>query len=97
VAMACANFKSTQTMVPSWHIAKRMDRDNVSALPILVAVVFLILVAAVAAAAAVFVVDIAAVEGIDGMEQIAVIPQIETNFGFVATAGETGVDSTTRL
>jgi hypothetical protein len=85
-------------MVPSWHIAKRMDRDNVSALPILVAVVFLILVAAVAAAAAaVFVVDIAAVEGIDGMEQIAVIPQIETNFGFVATAGETGVDSTTRL
>jgi hypothetical protein len=91
VAMAWADFKSTQTMVPSWHIAKRMERDDVVVFIGLVDGVLIVLdtvdtVVVVATAADV-------VEDIDGMGQIVVIPQTETNFGFVATAGE----PTTRL
>jgi hypothetical protein len=89
--MTCADFKSTKTMVPSWHIAKRIERGDV-VLPL--DVVAVVLIVSVAADVAVVVV---AVGDVDGMEQIAVIPQTETNFGFVATAGEKGVDSTIRL
>jgi hypothetical protein len=96
VAMVWADFKSTQTMVPSWHMAKRIERGDVMVLPM--GVVAVALIAVIADDIVLVVVVVAAEEeDIAGMEQIAVMPQTEMHFGFVATAGETGGASTTTL